>query len=189
MDKIISRLKSGELRMLIWANRRAYGTRRHRFSHRWFSSITHMGGATFTLSTALLFALLAPGAWASVGWKCLLAVVISHIPVAIVKRKFRRLRPYQAIPEMNIGSRPLEDPSFPSGHTTAIFAWTVPIMLTAAGSWNLLVTPLGLLIACSVGWSRMYLGLHYPSDVAAGAFVGTLSAFAVQFFWIVPAAV
>lgn len=189
MEKIINWIKTSERRVLLWANSRTGSSRRHRFARSWFSRVTHMGGATFTLATALLFALLAPSPWSSAGWKCLLAVVLSHIPVAIVKRAYRRLRPYQAMSNVTTVSRPLHDPSFPSGHTTAIFAWTVPIMMTASGAWNLLIIPLGLILAFSVGWSRMYLGLHYPTDVAAGALVGTLSALAVHYFWIAPAAI
>ncbi|CDN41792.1 phosphatase PAP2 family protein [Paenibacillus sp. P22] len=72
---------------------------------------------------------------------------------------------------------PLEDSSFPSGHTTAIFAWTVPLLYAAAsGAAFPLALFAGLAIACSVGWSRMYLGLHYPSDVGAGALLGTFTA-------------
>jgi undecaprenyl-diphosphatase len=43
--------------------------------------------------------------------------------------------------------------------------------------------PIAALLALSVAWSRMYLGLHYPSDVAAGALVGTLTALTVEYGW------
>src|SRR5690606_29818389 len=116
------------------ANRRHSGRRRYGFIHGWFSAITHMGGATFTIVTSLLYALLAPAPWSTTGWQCITAVAVSHIPVAIVKRKFKRLRPYQALSGVNTCPKPLRDSSFPSGHTTAIFAWLVPILLTS-GLW------------------------------------------------------
>ncbi|MBD2867697.1 phosphatase PAP2 family protein [Paenibacillus arenilitoris] len=187
MDRMIGWLKTNEQRMLIWANRRPSGGRSHRLLGRWFSTITHMGGATFTLATALLYALLAPAPWNVTGWQCLTAVIISHIPVFIVKRKFKRLRPYQALPEVHTCPKPLVDSSFPSGHTTAIFAWLVPILLTG-GIWLFALLPAALVIGLSVGWSRMYLGLHYPSDVAAGALIGTATAFAVHYWWAASAA-
>ncbi|MNZ76189.1 putative undecaprenyl-diphosphatase YbjG [compost metagenome] len=183
MERMIDWLRTNEQRILIWANRRPSGGKRHRILHNWLSTITHMGGATFTLATALLYALLAPSPWSITGWQCLTAVIISHIPVAIVKRKFKRLRPYQALPDVNTCPKPLVDSSFPSGHTTAIFAWLVPILLTS-GIWLMLLVPAALLIGGSVGWSRMYLGLHYPSDVAAGAIIGTVTAIAVNYSWL-----
>lgn len=169
--------------MLVWANRRNSGRKRYEFIHGWFSTITHMGGATFTIITSLLYALLAPAPWSTTGWQCITAVAVSHIPVAIVKRKFKRLRPYQALSGVNTCPKPLRDSSFPSGHTTAIFAWLVPILLTS-GLWLSVLIPLAALIGLSVAWSRMYLGLHYPSDVAAGAVLGTVTALAVNYFWI-----
>ncbi|MFD0961267.1 phosphatase PAP2 family protein [Paenibacillus chungangensis] len=176
-------LKSNEQRMLIWANKRHGGERLlYRFIDRWLSTITHMGGATFTLLSALLCGLLAAGPWSAGGWKSLAAVVISHIPVAIVKRKFKRLRPYQAMTGVNTTLKPLQDSSFPSGHTTAIFAWLTPILL-ASGIWITVIAPAAIIVGVSVGWSRMYLGLHYPSDVAAGAMLGTATAFAVHYGW------
>ncbi|WP_028612091.1 phosphatase PAP2 family protein [Paenibacillus harenae] len=187
MERMIGWLKTNEQRMLIWANRRPSGGKRHKFLERWFSTITHMGGATFTLATALLYALLAPAPWSITGWQCLTAVIISHIPVAVVKRKFKRLRPYQALPDVNTCLKPLVDSSFPSGHTTAIFAWLVPILLTS-GIWLTVLIPAALVVGVSVGWSRMYLGLHYPSDVAAGALIGTATAFAVNYYWVASAA-
>jgi undecaprenyl-diphosphatase len=183
MGKMIGWLKLNEQLMLIWANRRAQDKKWFKAIDRWLSTVTHMGGATFTLTTALLLGLLAKEQWSAAGWQCLIAVSISHLPVALVKRKFKRLRPYQALPEVNTCLKPLADSSFPSGHTTAIFAWLVPFLL-ASGTWLPVLLPLTLLIGISVGWSRMYLGLHYPSDVAAGALLGTITAIAVQYVWI-----
>ncbi|QAY66707.1 phosphatase PAP2 family protein [Paenibacillus protaetiae] len=181
MRKTIGWLRTREQQLLLWANRRpAY--KRNEWVGRWLSLITHTGGATFTLATALLAAWLAPSPWNITGWKCLLAVIISHIPVAIVKRKFRRLRPYQALPEVNTGKKPLKDSSFPSGHTTAIFAWLIPIVFM--NMFLVVIVPLALLVGVSVGWSRMYLGLHYPSDVAAGAMLGATTAIAVEYLWM-----
>lgn len=186
MERMIGWLKTNEQRVLIWANRRPAGGKQHTLLGRWLSTVTHMGGATFTLATALLYALLAPAPWNTTGWQCLIAVIISHLPVAIVKRKFKRLRPYQALPDVNTCPKPLRDSSFPSGHTTAIFAWLVPILLTG-GIWLAILVPAALLIGVSVGWSRMYLGLHYPSDVAAGALIGTVTAIAVNCSWVTSA--
>lgn len=172
--------------MLIWANRRSSLGWLSVTLNKWLSTVTHMGGATFTLVSALLLALLAPSPWHTAGWQCLAAVAVSHIPVAIVKRKLKRLRPYQAIPEVNTCPKPLQDSSFPSGHTTAIFSWIVPLLLTG-GHYTIVIAPAAFVIAISVAWSRMYLGLHYPSDVAAGAVIGTVTAYAVHAFWMNPA--
>lgn len=180
---MIGWMKSNEQKMFIWANRRSTGGMMYGFLDKWLSTVTHMGGATFTLVSALLCALLAPAPWNTVGWQCLAAVTISHIPVAIVKRKFKRLRPYQAMTGVNTCSKPLQDSSFPSGHTTAIFSWVVPFLL-AGGKWAIVIFPEAMVIALSVAWSRMHLGLHYPSDVAAGAIIGTATAYAVHYFWI-----
>ncbi|MFC4776866.1 phosphatase PAP2 family protein [Paenibacillus sp. GCM10023252] len=183
MDRMIGWLRTRDNEVLFWANRRPVHRRTHKWLGRWLSTITHMGGATFTLATALLAALLAPAPWHTTGWQCVAAVAISHIPVAIVKRKFKRLRPYQAFPEVNTCLRPLQDSSFPSGHTTAIFAWLTPILLTD-GLWYAVVVPAAVIAGVSVGWSRMYLGLHYPSDVAAGAVLGSLTALIVNYSWL-----
>jgi len=56
-----------------------------------------------------------------------------------------------------------------------------------ASLFPIIVVPIVLLIAISVGWSRMYLGLHYPSDVLAGGFIGIVTAMVIQYFWHTPA--
>ncbi|MFC5648278.1 phosphatase PAP2 family protein [Paenibacillus solisilvae] len=182
MDRMMDWLLLSEQRMLLWANRRPVHQGINMWLSRWLGFITHTGGATFTLVSALLCALLAPGPWRTAGLQCAAGVAISHIPVAIVKRKFSRLRPYQAMPYLNTCRKPLHDSSFPSGHTTAIFAWLTPWLLADLSLLPLLL-PIALVLGISVAWSRMYLGLHYPSDVAAGSVLGLLTSSLVAAAW------
>jgi undecaprenyl-diphosphatase len=79
--------------------------------------------------------------------------------------------------------------SFPSGHTTQAAAvyLTIAILLSKGLNRGLreLVIVLALLIAVVVAWSRVYLGVHYPSDVAAGLILGWSWALLV-FHWARP---
>lgn len=59
--------------------------------------------------------------------------------------------------------------SFPSGHATGSFA-VAGFVAMRAPRW----LPLAMVYAILVGWSRCVLGVHYPSDVFAGAIIGTL---------------
>ena len=64
--------------------------------------------------------------------------------------------------------------SFPSGHTSAAFTWLLGIALILGASWRGTAVALGL--AMGVALSRIYLGVHYPLDVLAGAALGAASA-------------
>ncbi|MGO4109225.1 phosphatase PAP2 family protein [Paenibacillus sp. YAF4_2] len=184
MRRMIGWLRSREMQMILWANQRRSQSRFHRCLGLWLRTVTHVGGASFTLTSSFLVAMFAPNPWSLTGWQCFTAVFLSHLPVYVVKRKMKRLRPYQALNGVNTGKKPLVDSSFPSGHTTAIFAYIIPI-ISASSVWFPVIMPIAALLALSVAWSRMYLGLHYPSDVAAGALVGTLTALTVEYGWTV----
>ncbi len=64
--------------------------------------------------------------------------------------------------------------SFPSGHTSLAFA-TATSLTIAYPKWY--VAAPAFIWAGAIGYSRMHLGVHYPSDVLAGAVIGTLSSF------------
>lgn len=91
----------------------------------------------------------------------------------ILKYTVKRQRPFVKDPSI-IPLDAAGSYSFPSGHTSDAFATATSISI-AYPKWYI-IGP-SFLWATSVGYSRMYLGVHYPSDVAVGAIVGAGSAF------------
>ncbi|MFC4304924.1 phosphatase PAP2 family protein [Cohnella boryungensis] len=136
-----------------------------------FHALSLIAGATFSLCLSLIAGLFAPQPWSHAGWLAFASIVLSHIPVAIAKRSAPRLRPYQVFPQTNTNRRPLKDPSFPSGHTTAAFAMLTPWMMAEPR-----LIPVLLPVGIGVALSRIYFGLHFPSDTVAGALLGTSTA-------------
>jgi membrane-associated phospholipid phosphatase len=86
----------------------------------------------------------------------------------ILKYAVNRDRPYVAHPDL----RPLSNEksrSFPSGHTSSAFSIATSLSLNYP-KWYVIVPAYAW--ASATGYSRMYLGVHYPSDVLAGAAIG-----------------
>lgn len=138
----------------------------------YFRNITHLGGAIATISITLILIFFSRGIVQTIGIASAASLLLSHLPVAIVKKLYPRKRPYIALIETKVPANPLEDHSFPSGHTTAIFSVIIPFILFMPQLAFVLLP-----IAISVGLSRMYLGLHYPSDVLAGCLLGSSAGF------------
>ncbi len=89
-----------------------------------------------------------------------------------IKRHTGRLRPLHRNDRIEVSVPPLDQYSFPSGHT--LHATNFGIQLLA---FEPLLAPLIVPFALLVATSRMVLGLHYPSDVLVGAAIGCLIAF------------
>jgi undecaprenyl-diphosphatase len=114
---------------------------------------------------AVAIALFSP-ALVEIADRAALALLVTSAIVVVVKRAVRRRRPSLEI-QMSV---PPDRFSFPSGHTAAAFS----VAIATSGVSPTLLPPL-LLVAIVVGYGRLYLGVHYPLDVGAGAAVGMLT--------------
>ncbi len=111
-----------------------------------------------------------------------ISVIISGIISTIIKHSINRPRPfitYTFIEKVSSGG----SPSFPSGHTTDAFAFATAVSI-AYPKWYVIIS--SYTWAGIIGYSRMNLGVHYPSDVLAGIFLGSSTAFILYKFqkWI-----
>ncbi|WP_250302670.1 phosphatase PAP2 family protein [Streptomyces sp. NBC_01267] len=102
--------------------------------------------------------------------------VASAVANTAGKRSVRRTRPVlDAVPVVRQLKRQPVTTSFPSGHAASAAAFATGVALESRG-WGAAVAPL----AVSVAASRIYTGVHYPSDVLIGAALGVGAAFAVR---------
>lgn len=101
-------------------------------------------------------------------------VVVAVLAVHFVKRTVGRPRPHQNPWWEPVTSRGTYH-SLPSGHTTEFMGWSLPLALRKNAT--LLSASLGLCVAL-VGFSRIYLGWHHPTDVFFGWMLGSFGGFA-----------
>jgi undecaprenyl-diphosphatase len=143
---------------------------------RWLRVATLAGGATVTTSVPLL--LLSWTGSRSFGLALLLANATSQGCVQLLKRTVGRRRPHLSCDGvLALGVIP-DAFSFPSGHSAAAMALAVPCIVRGGVAG----VP-ALLLALVVGASRVYLRVHYPSDVVAGQILGVAGG--VLAVWIV----
>jgi undecaprenyl-diphosphatase len=143
---------------------RRIGAFRHRALVASMRALTHFGDAQSWIVVGL-FLLACGGEVARHGRILGTAAALAALVSQVVKRSLRRPRPSARGLEALI-----ENPdafSFPSGHAASAFAVAVALAGQGAG-----LGPLALVLAGLIGVSRVYLGAHYPLDVAVGAMLG-----------------
>ena len=89
----------------------------------------------------------------------------------LLKNLVARVRPYELIDGLKLIVGEADDWSFPSGHTGAFFAVAGVAAFLLPRKWGIL----GIVLAVLMGFSRLYVGIHYPSDVIAAALLGMLT--------------
>ena len=103
-----------------------------------------------------------------------ISLVLADLASSGIKEAVDRPRPPRADPAFDAAVAVPTSPSFPSGHATTTFPCAVAIALLVPR----LRVP-ALLVAVTVGFARVYLGVHYTLDVLAGAALGSVIGVAV----------
>jgi undecaprenyl-diphosphatase len=143
-------------------------------------TLEHWAPLIFVVLLAALF--LARGKWGSLGARRGVVAAAFSAGLALVLAKgigelVARQRPFVDHPHAaHLFIKHAADYGFPSDHTSGAFAIAVALLLRHRASGVI-----ALLLACAIGVGRVMVGVHYPSDVLAGAVLGTLCALV---FWI-----
>lgn len=129
-----------------------------------FPAITHLGDAGIfwiLLSLVLLIFKKTRKAGAFSLGALIGSVVLNNM---ILKVVINRTRPYELIEGLRLIGKAATDASFPSGHTAASFASAVAMFPNLKKRYGV---PL-LILALLISLSRVYIGIHYPSDIVGG---------------------
>ena len=133
--------------------------------------ITFLGdkGWLFIVFAVILLLLPKTRLWgAKLGTSLLLGLIFGNM---LLKNVVARIRPYDVMESVTLLVDKLSDYSFPSGHTMASFEFfTVICFMPIKKVYKVLAG----ILAFTIAFSRLYLYVHYPTDVLGGIFFGTL---------------
>jgi undecaprenyl-diphosphatase len=127
--------------------------------------ITNIGLYLFWFGICAVLALFGGEKGRNVALTLLIAILIGHFLSDALKYIFYRPRPFMVLTGVHQLAT-LNSPSFPSSHATEVFIGCVIIGRKYGYLW------LFILLAVLVSVSRVYIGVHYPGDVIAGALLG-----------------
>jgi undecaprenyl-diphosphatase len=132
-----------------------------------FAGVSRLGDGVFWYGLMAVLPLIYGDAGRAVSLLMLACGAVSLAIYKGLKHRLVRERPYVWHPELDCGTPPLDRFSFPSGHTLHAVCFTT-VALAGFPELGWLLLPFTALVAAS----RVVLGLHYPTDVLAGAAIG-----------------
>jgi undecaprenyl-diphosphatase len=167
MRALLDRLSSHEVMFCRHFNRRAEWLPTQQF----YRVISRLGDGIFWYLLMMLLPALYGTRGLTISLHMLLSAGLSLAIYKLLKQGTGRARPCDSYPVIHRHAPALDQYSFPSGHTMHAVGFTLVIGLHLPVV-ALMLLPFAVLIALS----RMVLGLHYPSDVLAGAAIGATMA-------------
>ncbi|MCE7525285.1 phosphatase PAP2 family protein [Alloalcanivorax xenomutans] len=164
------RMTAADVRAMCWLSKQPRAARWARAAR----LVSRLGdGPLYVVLVALVWTLL-DGIGTVFAQAAAIAYVIEVPAFMLLKNLIRRPRPADSVEALNAFIKPADRFSFPSGHTAA-----ASVMATLICVFFPALAPMAVLFALMVGASRVLLGVHYPTDILAGATLGissTLSA-------------
>jgi len=134
--------------------------------------ITHLGDTGMIWIALTLLLLILPRTRRA-GAVCAAALVLNLLLTNVaLKNIIQRIRPYDVMDSLKILVEAEHDFSFPSGHTACSFAGAWAMRRTLDRKWWIPA----IVLAALISLSRLYVGVHYPTDILGGLIVGTLAA-------------
>lgn len=147
--------------------------------------ITHLGdkGIFWIILTLILLAFRKTRKAGICSMFALLFMVVLNN--GIIKHLVDRIRPYEVIESLKILVAKPDDASFPSGHTASSFASCTALLLSLPMVTDRrrarICTVAAYILAVLIAFSRLYVGVHYPTDVLGGIVIGILCGVAGYF--------
>ena len=160
-------LHSGETRLCLAVNR--WGARRAIAN--FFGGVSRLGDGIFWYALIVVCAIFGGGKGAVAALHMTLTGLVAAGLYRSLKRWTRRPRPFRAHRQIIAHALPLDEFSFPSGHTLHAVTFSLIVL-----SYFPLLAPLLIPFTMLVATSRVVLGLHYPSDVLAATMIGCVLA-------------
>ena len=151
--------------------------------------ITHFGGFSFLCLIFIVIILYAHiskrNTLKKVAIITFVAILFSGAIAYVLKHLVHEQRPFMLLD--NVRLLIVEDDlnSFPSGHTTCTVAAVTTLILNMkelSQKYYKIIDVVLVVFAVIIGFSRMYIGVHYPGDILAGIIVGLIGAFIVNQF-------
>lgn len=162
-----------DIQILKWVHKVFHDQMWLNFIMKYVTYIGEFGAGAMVCAIVLLIFKKTRWAGVAVAIAFILDVLIVNV---ILKLSVNRARPWQTYPDLgfhefhsSIGVREPTDSSFPSGHTASLFCAALALIMY----YKVKGLP-ALAVAFIVGLSRIYLCMHYPTDIIGGAIIGSV---------------